>query len=154
MEYVDIENKLYQIISSIHYITYKEDEYKSITNTIEDKHRASLIYQEIMDDIKYDDMISWDQAKIISQRLDIWTPENENSLNSLSKMLDNLKLELFLNAHNPSKIKKLKKQIGLVKKGIEKSNDNKYTFNSGVTASVTLEGGGDIASAGPVTVSA
>lgn len=128
MEYVDIENKLYQIISSIHYITYKEDEYKSIPNTIEDKHRASLIYQEIMDDIKYDDMISWDQAKIISQRLDIWTPENENSLESLSKMLDNLKLELFLNAHNPSKIKKLKKQIGLVKKGIEKSNDNKYTL--------------------------
>ena len=35
---------------------------------------------------------------------------------------------------------------------ITKVNDNKYTFNSGVTASVTLQGGGDIASAGPVTV--
>ena len=35
---------------------------------------------------------------------------------------------------------------------ITKVNDNKYTFNSGVTASVTLKGGGDIASAGPVTV--
>ena len=37
---------------------------------------------------------------------------------------------------------------------ITKVNDNKYTFNSGVSASVTLEGGGDIASAGPVTVKA
>ena len=37
---------------------------------------------------------------------------------------------------------------------ITKVNDNNYTFNSGVTASVTLEGGGDIASAGPVTVTA
>ena len=37
---------------------------------------------------------------------------------------------------------------------ITKVNDNKYTFNSGVMASVTLEGGGDIASAGPVTVTA
>ena len=37
---------------------------------------------------------------------------------------------------------------------ITKVNDNKYTFNSGVTASVTLQGGGDIASAGPVTVTA
>ena len=37
---------------------------------------------------------------------------------------------------------------------ITKVNDNTYTFNSGVTASVTLEGGGDIASAGPVTVTA
>ena len=35
---------------------------------------------------------------------------------------------------------------------ITKVNDNKYTFNSGITASVTLKGGGDIASAGPVTV--
>ena len=37
---------------------------------------------------------------------------------------------------------------------ITKVNDNNYTFNSGVTASVTLQGGGDIASAGPVTVTA
>jgi len=37
---------------------------------------------------------------------------------------------------------------------ITKVDDNNYTFSSGVTASVTLEGGGDIASAGPVTVSA
>ena len=37
---------------------------------------------------------------------------------------------------------------------ITKVDDNNYTFNSGVTASVTLEGGGDIASAGPVTVTA
>ena len=37
---------------------------------------------------------------------------------------------------------------------ITKVNDNNYTFSSGVTASVTLEGGGDIASAGPVTVTA
>ena len=37
---------------------------------------------------------------------------------------------------------------------ITKVNDNKYTFSSGVTASITLKGGGDIASAGPVTVTA
>ena len=37
---------------------------------------------------------------------------------------------------------------------ITKVNDNNYTFSSGVTAPVTLEGGGDIASAGPVTVTA
>ena len=37
---------------------------------------------------------------------------------------------------------------------ITKVNDNNYTFSSGVTASVILEGGGDIASAGPVTVTA
>ena len=37
---------------------------------------------------------------------------------------------------------------------ITKVSDNTYTLNSGVTASVTLKGGGDIASAGPVTVTA
>ena len=37
---------------------------------------------------------------------------------------------------------------------ITKVSANTYTFNSGVTASVTLDGGGDIASAGPVTVTA
>ena len=37
---------------------------------------------------------------------------------------------------------------------ITKVDDNNYTFSSGVTASITLKGGGDIASAGPVTVTA
>ena len=37
---------------------------------------------------------------------------------------------------------------------ITKVDDINYTCSSGVPASVTLEGGGDIASAGPVTVSA
>ena len=37
---------------------------------------------------------------------------------------------------------------------ITKVSANTYTFNSGVTASETLKGGGDIASAGPVTVTA
>jgi len=128
MEYIDIENKLYQIISSTYYITYQRQEYKSIPNSIDDRNRASILYQEILDDIKYDDMISWEQAKIISQRLGIWTSENDNALQSLSNMLDNLKLELFLNHYNPTKVKKLEKQIASLKKGIEKSNDNKYTL--------------------------
>ena len=128
MEYIDIENKLYQIISSTYYIKYNMEEYKSVPNTIDDKNRASILYQEIMDDIKYDNMISWEQAKIISKRLNIWTDENENSLKSLSNMLDNLKLELFLSHYDPTKVKKLKKQITSLKKGLEKSNDNKYTL--------------------------
>jgi len=128
MEYIDIEHKLYQIISSTYYITYQRQEYKSIPNSIDDRNRASILYQEILDDIKYDDMISWEQAKIISQRLGIWTSENDNALQSLSNMLDNLKLELFLNHYNPTKVKKLEKQIASLKKGIEKSNDNKYTL--------------------------
>ena len=37
---------------------------------------------------------------------------------------------------------------------ITKVSDNKYTFSSGVTASITLKVGGDIALAGPVTVTA
>ena len=37
---------------------------------------------------------------------------------------------------------------------ITKVNDNSYTFVSGVTASSTLKGGGGLASAGPVTVTA
>ena len=128
MEYIDIENKLYQIISSTYFIKYKNEEYKSVPNTVEDKNRASILYQDIMDDIKYDNMITWEQAKIISQELGIWTVENDNSLKSLSNMLDSLKLELFINNGNPATVKGLKRKINSLKKGMEKSNDNKYAL--------------------------
>jgi len=128
MEYIDIEHKLYNILDGKYYLTYNDEEYISVSNTISDKNRAGILYNHIMDDIKYDSMISWEQAKVISNRLGIWTNKNEESLKSLEDVLDNLKLKLFMNYANISHVKSLRKRISSLKKGIEKSNDNKYTM--------------------------
>ena len=128
MEYTEIEHKLYNILDGKYYIYYNDQEYISVPNSISDRNRAGILYNQIMDDIKYDNMITWDQAQIISERLGVWTKKDEESLKSIERLLENLKLELFLDHTNPTKVKKLRKQIKSVKTGIEKSNDNKYSM--------------------------
>lgn len=128
MEYTEIEHKLYEILDGKYYIIYNNQEYVSVPNTISEKNRAGILYNQVLEDIKYDSMITWDQAKIISERLGFWTSKDEESLKYLNDMLDNLKLELFLNHTDPTRVKKLKKQLKSLKHGINKSNDNKYSM--------------------------
>ena len=128
MEYIELEHKLYHILDAKYYLHYDGQEYTSIPNSISDKNRAGILYNQIIDDIKYDTMITWDEAQAISERLGIWTKKNDESLKTIENLLENLKLQLFLDHTNPSQVKKLKKQTSSVKKGIEKSNENKYSM--------------------------
>jgi len=128
MEYIDIENKLYQILDGKYYLSHEGQEYISVPNTVSEKNRASILYQEVIDDLKFDSMLSWSDAIIMSEKLGIWTSENEKSLDSLEKMLENLKLEIYLNYFNPVRVKELKKKIKQVKSGINKSQNNKHTL--------------------------
>jgi hypothetical protein len=115
MEYIDILN-------------HEGREYISRPNTIEEKHRGVILYQEVMDDIKFDSMLSWNDAIVISQKLGIWTSENDKSLKALENMLENLKLEIYHNYFNPVRVKELKKKIKQLKQGINKSNNTKHTL--------------------------
>lgn len=124
----DIESKLYQILHATHYFTFNGIKYKSVANTIEDKYLANLIYNEILEEVKYENIMSWEQAKFVSERLGIWTSQNEEGLKGMEKMLENLKLDLYKSHINPDKVKTLRKQIKNIKSGIQKSNNNKHTL--------------------------
>lgn len=128
MEQIDIEYKLYQILLGTHYLSYQGQEYKSVPNTLEDKYRAMQCYYDIIDDIKYDAIMSWDQALKLSERLGFWTSKDEEGLKGLEKMLENLKLDLFKSYIAPDKVKNIKKQLIQVRNGINRSNNNKFTL--------------------------
>lgn len=126
MENEDKELKIYSIITGKTYLTYKGQEYHTVINTPEEKYRASLVYQQTLDDLKYESIMSWEEAQRVSNQIGIWTKENESGLESLIKMLEDLKLQLYRSRLIPDRVKSFKSQIEKVKHGIEKSNTNKY----------------------------
>jgi hypothetical protein len=128
MKREEVEYYLYSILSGKVYLSINEKSYISIPNTVDEIYRGNLIYRSVMDDIKYDDVMNWDEAQIVSARLGYWTPQDEASLKQLETMLENTKLELFLSYVQLDKVKRLKKQIRSLENGINKSYINKYTM--------------------------
>ena len=80
---------VYSILSGKTYLTVNDKRYISIPNTVDEIHQANLLYRSVLDDIKYEDMMNWDHAQLVSARLGYWTPQDEQSLKQLEKMLEN-----------------------------------------------------------------
>ena len=126
MDQKEIELKLYQVILGSLYVTFKGDTYTSIPNTSEEIYKSNLIYQDIMDDLKFDDLKSWEETLNISHYRGIWTFDQERSLKGLEETLKNNRLLYYKEFFNINKSKKIKKIITKLVSGIEKSNNNKY----------------------------
>ena len=122
----NIEFKLYQIIHGQYYINIDGINYKSVPNTPQDHYEANLLAIKETDNIKYENVMSWEAAKFVSNNLGIWTHENESSLKMLEKSLEDLKYNLFLENYSPTKVKQYRKRIKQIKTGINKSYENKY----------------------------
>lgn len=126
MENDERELRVYSIVTGKTYVSFRNHEYHTVINTSEDKYRAALLYQQMIEDLKYEPIMSWEEAQKVSNRLGIWTTENESGLESFNKMLEDLKLQLYRSRLLPDRLKSFKSQIEKVKHGIEKSTNNKY----------------------------
>jgi len=126
MEQIELENILYQILYGIYYFKHNNISYKCVPNTLQDKYEATLIYQQVMQDIKYEEMLTWEQAQRISEVTGTWTVKDEAGMKDLEKMVENTKLQLYLNHTNPQSVQQLKKKIKQIQTGINKSNTTKY----------------------------
>jgi hypothetical protein len=126
MKETELEHALYRILYATEHITYNGENYTSVPNTLQDKYLSTLVYNRVIEDIKFEDFLSWEQAKKVSARLSIWTEKDDESLKGLEKFLENAKLDLFLSHANPVGLEKKRKTISSLKKGIIRSNNNKY----------------------------
>jgi len=126
MEQVELENILYQILYGIYYFKHNHTSYKCVPNTLQDKYESVLIYQQVMRDIRYDEMLTWEQAQRISEITGTWTVKDEAGMKDLEKMIENTKLQLYLNHTNPQSVDQLKKKLRQIQSGMNKSNATKY----------------------------
>tara|TARA_R110000824_G_scaffold130213_3_gene291980 strand:- start:2891 stop:3943 length:1053 start_codon:yes stop_codon:yes gene_type:complete len=118
----------YQIVSGLKFITINNVRYKLISPSKELKLLAEYIYQDTMDSLRFDNLISKEQASFFLMRLGKWAPNDEVELKKLEKHLDDRKVELYKSVYNSDKQKRLKRAIKGVKNSIQKANTKKYSL--------------------------
>lgn len=90
---------------------------------------GEMVYQETLNDCKYNDLMTRDQAAALLHKRRIWTTENDSQYEQLSKSLEDLKVELYRSLYNDRKKDQLRKRIKQVNRGLHKSLEKKYSLD-------------------------
>ena len=112
----------YEIISGLKFITISNIRYKMVAPSKEIKLLAEHIYQETVNSLRFDNLITQEKAKLFLLRLGVWGPNDDEALKKLEKYLEDQKIALFHALYDSKKQKTLRKTI----KGIKKSINNSY----------------------------
>jgi hypothetical protein len=107
---------LSRILSGFYLFLHKNNRYKLKYPTINVKYEASLYTQEEYTNSRFNEWIMDEDILSTLIMLNIWNPIKEKELNDSSNKIDDLKVDLFKNCLNPTKVKSIKKQIASSKK--------------------------------------
>ena len=112
----------YQIVSGIKFITINGIRYKVIAPSKELKLLAEHVYQDTMQALRFDNLITKEKSKMFLLGLGIWGPNDDVSLKKLEKYLDDKKVALYRALYDADRKKSIRKMI----KGAKKSVNNAY----------------------------
>lgn len=118
-----------KISTGIVFQTVEGKLYKLVPPSNEQKALSELVYQEILYNSKFDELITKDQAAFFLRRKGIWLPEDEKSLKDLSKYTEDLKIALYKALYNMKEQKNLRRQIQRAEKQAEKKIMAKHSLD-------------------------
>jgi hypothetical protein len=131
----DQEILIYRIISGKTIFNFHNEEYELHAPSLDIKYKAALLYDNILNEEKFDDWFREEYATNIMISMEIWNIQTDNMLKQLEKKLDNLKVLLYNAFFLPSKTKKIRADIKNTKHQINKIYLAKQNFITN-----TLEG--------------
>lgn len=118
-----------RIISGKVYLNIDDSIY-SISNPNKDQMAmAEMVYLEALNDTRFSDLITRDQADKYLLDRGIWSPSNDKELEKLNEYLDTQKIELYENLYNDRKKRQLRSKIKSIKNGINKSIIKKFSLD-------------------------
>jgi len=131
----DLELLLYRVLSGKILFTYKNEQYELRTPTIEVRYRAQLIYDNIINDEKYNDWIRSEDLDNMLISLGLWSKDTNNIIKDIEKKMERSKVDMYLSASLSDKVKKIKKSLSEYRNQLNKIIDYKSDLFSH-----TLEG--------------
>ena len=111
-----------QIMSGFKFFDIDGERYKVISPSSEIKLLGEYVYQETIQSLKYEDLITRDKAKMLLNTLDIWKPKDDEDLKKLEKHLEDLKVQLYQSSYQSQTRQDTKKRIKRVNKIYRKRN--------------------------------
>jgi hypothetical protein len=94
--------------------------YKLLPPDNEIKALSEFVYQEMLYNTKFDQLINKSQASYFLQKKNIWIPSDEKKLEDNNKFIDELKIALYKSLYNNKEQKQIRKKISIVQKNINK----------------------------------
>lgn len=116
----DIDILIYRILSGETWFNYDGQDFVLKNPSIEIKYQASLLYNQILNEEKYQNWIREDNAESVMISLGIWEDKTNDIIKGLYKRLDDLKVNLFKAWMMPTKQKMIRKDIDHIKKQLNK----------------------------------
>jgi hypothetical protein len=131
----DIDFLLSRILSGYLIFFYQNQKYQLRYPTIELKYEANILYNNIINEEKYNDWIREENITKVMIHLGLWENSTDALLQNMDKNIDNLKVELYNSFLNKSKQPKIRESLRSVEAQKDKILSRKYEFVSN-----TLEG--------------
>ena len=119
----------YQIISGVKFITIDNVRYKLVAPSKELKLLAEHVYQDTMQSLRFDNLITKEKSKMFLLGLGIWGPNDDISLKKLETHLEDKKIALYRALYNTDRQKSIRKMIKGAKKAINKAYGRKHSLD-------------------------
>lgn len=127
---MNLEKILYRILLGYYYITIDDQQYKVVYPSLDIKYRAEMLYDSIIDDNKFDKRLLTEKEILVYLKLNnIWQPSDEESLSKCKKLIDDTKIDLYVNYSNEKKKEALKQQLASAVSDMNKLLYNKTCMN-------------------------
>lgn len=131
----DLELLLYRIFCGHLIFTYNNERYTLKSATIEIKYEAQILYNNIINDEKYNDWIREDSLENLLIYLNLWTKDTNMIIKDLDKKIENSKADYYSNFKFTDKKNTIKKNLEGYKKQL-----NSILLKKEELYSNTLEG--------------
>lgn len=118
-----------RLITGITYRIIDGRLYKLDPPTKETLALSHLVYEEILNNSKFDELITQEQASFFLIKKKIWNPEKEKNLELLNKRSDQLKIQLYKALYNEKDKKNIRKKLASNQKVIEKNLSQKHSLD-------------------------
>ncbi len=129
MQYQEKEYLLNRISSKYQICRIGNSKYRLYSPTSENLYLAAELHKEVMSDAYYKGAISQEDALDLLMKNGLWTVEMASELETMTKNLDVLKLELFNSAFKSNAVMKLRKAIKFTYEQIDKLEEKKSVFD-------------------------
>lgn len=120
---------LSRILSGFYLFLYNNISYKLIYPDIKIKYEAELYAAQEYESNKFNDWIHDDNIIDSLVSMGVWTYNGDNNLKNLEKQIEDLKVDLYKNFLNPTKIKSLKKTLNNTKNALNTQYNIRHSLD-------------------------
>jgi len=118
--------RVYQITSGIRFIYMGGERYKITSPSRELMLLAEYVYADIINSLRFEGMMTDEEAGTVLLRMQIWTPHDDDNLEKLEKHLEDKKVDLYESMFHSEKQETIRRQIKHAKSAINKSIAKKH----------------------------